>query len=128
MEWDWAFVREILPTLVQGVVITIEATLLGSALAMVLGLIFAVLRRTSGRLVSRTVTFLLDFVRGTPLLVQLYFLFYILPDLGVTLESRIGLEQSRRPLGSVTPPQVQAQPDHDHLLAPLDEDSPYFAV
>lgn len=85
MEWSWQFVWEILPTLAQGVVITIEATVLGSLVAMVLGLGLAVLRRTAGWPVSRIVTFLMDFVRGTPLLVQLYFLFYILPDLGLTL-------------------------------------------
>jgi polar amino acid transport system permease protein len=85
MDWDWQFVREILPTLAEGVVVTIQATLLGSVLAMVIGLVFAILRRTSNRWLSRIITFFLDFVRGTPLLVQLYFLFYILPDLGVTL-------------------------------------------
>ncbi|MEK0084594.1 ectoine/hydroxyectoine ABC transporter permease subunit EhuD [Benzoatithermus flavus] len=85
MDWDWSFVAEILPTLLAGVVVTIEATLLGSALAMMAGLVFAVLTRSRNTAVRRTVGFFLDFVRGTPLLVQLYFLFYILPDLGITL-------------------------------------------
>lgn len=85
MEWDWAFVLQILPTLAEGVVVTIQATLLGSALAMLLGLTFAILRRSPNRLVCRSVGFFCEFVRGTPLLVQLYFLFYILPDIGVTL-------------------------------------------
>jgi polar amino acid transport system permease protein len=85
MEWDWNFVWQILPTLAQGVVITIQATLLGSALAMVVGLAFAILRRSRNRLIARLVSFFVNFVRGTPLLVQLYFLFYVLPDLGMTL-------------------------------------------
>jgi len=85
MDWNWGFVQQILPTLAQGVVVTIQATLLGSAVAMVLGLIMAILRRSQNRAVSGTVGWLLEFVRGTPLLVQLYFLFYILPDLGVVL-------------------------------------------
>src|SRR5918994_4984869 len=85
MEWDWNFVWQILPTLAQGVVITIQATLLGSALAMVVGLAFAILRRSRNKLIGRLVAFFVDFVRGTPLLVQLYFLFYVLPDLGMTL-------------------------------------------
>lgn len=85
MDWDWSFVAEILPTLAQGAIVTIEATLLGSALAMVAGLAFAVLRRVGGPVLRRCVGFFLEFVRGTPLLVQLYFLFYILPDLGVVL-------------------------------------------
>jgi polar amino acid transport system permease protein len=83
--WDWSFVAEILPTLLAGVVVTIEATLLGSALALVTGLVFAIVRRSSGPVLRRCINFVLDFVRGTPLLVQLYFLFYILPDLGIVL-------------------------------------------
>ncbi|MDA4635977.1 ABC transporter permease subunit, partial [Escherichia coli] len=35
--------------------------------------------------VSKPVGFLADFIRGTPLLVQLYFIFYVLPDAGITL-------------------------------------------
>jgi polar amino acid transport system permease protein len=85
MEWDWAFVREILPTLIDGVKITILATLLGSALAAVLGLGIAIARRSGNRLVARPIGLFAEFIRGTPLLVQLYFLFYVLPDLGILL-------------------------------------------
>jgi len=85
VDWDWGFVFQILPTLGSGVLVTIQATILGSAVAMVLGLVMAILRRSRNRAVSNTVAGLLEFVRGTPLLVQLYFLFYILPDLGLVL-------------------------------------------
>jgi polar amino acid transport system permease protein len=85
MDWDWAFVREILPTLLEGVKLTVLATLLGSVVAAVIGLAFALLRRSPNRLVARTTSFFVEFVRGTPLLVQLYFLFYVLPDLGILL-------------------------------------------
>ncbi|TIW53831.1 MAG: ectoine/hydroxyectoine ABC transporter permease subunit EhuD, partial [Mesorhizobium sp.] len=85
MDWDWNFVREILPTLIQGVKITILATLLGSVLAAMVGLAIALARRSPNRAVSRTVGFLAEFIRGTPLLVQLYFIFYVLPDFGILL-------------------------------------------
>lgn len=85
MEWDWAFVWEIMPTLLEGVRITILATLLGSVVAALAGLVMALLRRSPSRLVSRATAFVVEFIRGTPLLVQLYFLFYILPGLGLTL-------------------------------------------
>jgi polar amino acid transport system permease protein len=85
MDWDWDFVREILPTLFEGVRITILATLLGSVLAAAIGLGFALVRRARNRALSRSAAFAAEFIRGTPLLVQLYFLFYILPDLGITL-------------------------------------------
>ena len=85
MEWDWQFVAEITPTLLQGVVVTIQATILGTILAMIVGLVFAIVRRSENRWLARGVGFFVEFVRGTPLLVQLYFLFYILPDIGILL-------------------------------------------
>ena len=85
MEWDWAFVWQILPTLIEGVKITILATLLGSVLAAFVGLGIALARRSSNRILSRSVGFAAEFIRGTPLLVQLYFIFYVLPDIGILL-------------------------------------------
>ena len=85
MEWDWNFVWQIMPTMIEGVKITILATLLGAALAAVVGLLIAVLRRSPNPWVSRPVAFFAEFIRGTPLLVQLYFIFYVLPDIGILL-------------------------------------------
>lgn len=85
MEWDWAFVREITPQLIEGAKITVLATLLGFAFAVVFGLVLALLRRSEKPWVSWPAAGFAEFIRGTPLLVQLYFLFYILPDLGLTL-------------------------------------------
>jgi polar amino acid transport system permease protein len=85
MEWDWAFVREIMPMLIAGLKITILATLLGSVLAAALGLCIAIARRSRNHLVAKPIGFLAEFIRGTPLLVQLYFLFYVLPDVGILL-------------------------------------------
>ncbi|MBB3234882.1 ectoine/hydroxyectoine ABC transporter permease subunit EhuD [Phyllobacterium endophyticum] len=85
MEWDWAFVIQILPTLVEGVKITILATVLGYVLAAIVGLAIAIIRRSKNKLIARPMGFVAEFIRGTPLLVQLYFIFYVLPDLGITL-------------------------------------------
>ena len=85
MEWDWDFVRTIMPTMLEGVKITILATILGSIVAAAVGLVIALLRRSPNRLVSRPVGFFAEFIRGTPLLVQLYFIFYVLPSAGILL-------------------------------------------
>ena len=85
MEWDWNFVWDIMPQLIAGVIITIEAALMGSVVAMILGLVWAILKRSRNKVVSKSTGYFVEFVRGTPLLVQLYFLFYILPDLGLLL-------------------------------------------
>ena len=85
MEWDWDFVWQIMPTLLEGFQITILATILGAAVAMIVGLALAIARRSPVAGVSRTVGFVSEFIRGTPLLVQLYFIFYVLPDIGIRL-------------------------------------------
>ena len=84
MTWNWSYVADVLPALLDGLRITVVATLLGSLVALVLGLVFAVLMRGPApvRIVVRA---LVEFVRSTPLLVQVFFLFFVLPQFGVTL-------------------------------------------
>lgn len=84
-DWDSDYALEILPDLARGMWVTVQVALLGLTIAMVLGLVLAILRRSRWRAVRWPVGALVEFVRSTPLLVQLFFLFYVLPDLGVTL-------------------------------------------
>jgi polar amino acid transport system permease protein len=65
--------------------VTLEATLGGMALALVLGLVWALLRRSRRAWLAWPVAGLVEFVRSTPLLVQLLFCYYGLPALGVRL-------------------------------------------
>jgi len=81
--FDWTYAREVLPTLMDGLAITVQATLLGMALAVTLGLVLALMRRAPLRPVSWTAALVIEFVRSTPLLMQLFFLFYVLPVTGV---------------------------------------------
>lgn len=85
MEWDWNFVWEIMPTLLEGLKITILATAFGATLAAALGLVFAILRMAAPRPIAKATGFVVAFIRGTPLLVQLYFIFFVLPDIGIRL-------------------------------------------
>lgn len=89
MEWDWAFVWQIMPTLIEGLKITILASVLGAVVAAIIGLVFAILRRSRMAVVSKTTGFVVEFIRGTPLLVQLYFIFYVLPDFGIRLPALV---------------------------------------
>lgn len=82
---DWEFTWRILPELLRGLVVTVEATVLGMALALVLGLAWAVVQRSGTPGLSGGTRAFVDFVRNTPLLVQIYFFFYVMPDLGLKL-------------------------------------------
>jgi polar amino acid transport system permease protein len=83
MIWDWSFAVSILPDLLQGLKLTVIITAFGTLIAMLLGLVFALIRRSRVPLVSRFTGLLLEFIRGTPLLVQAYFAFYVLPAYGL---------------------------------------------
>jgi polar amino acid transport system permease protein len=82
---DWEFAWRILPELLRGLAVTVQATVLGMLVALALGLIWAMLQRSHSPSVARLTRVVVDFVRNTPLLVQIYFFFYVMPELGLTL-------------------------------------------
>jgi polar amino acid transport system permease protein len=85
MIWDWKIVKDSLPDLLAGLRVTIEATLLGFVLALVIGLVWALVRRSPNVVLNQVVRWFVEFIRSTPLLVQLFFLFFVLPTWGLTL-------------------------------------------
>ncbi|MEM5369917.1 ectoine/hydroxyectoine ABC transporter permease subunit EhuD [Paraburkholderia azotifigens] len=85
--FDLQYAAHILPDLARASVYTILITLVGFAIALVLGLVLAILRRSHIKAVSRTVGFVVEFIRSTPLLIQVYVLFYVLPIYGVTMSA-----------------------------------------
>ncbi|QBQ54918.1 ectoine/hydroxyectoine ABC transporter permease subunit EhuD [Nitrosococcus wardiae] len=85
MVFDWQYALDILPDLLRGFWVTIQATFLGMTAALILGLGWAILRRSAIRIMATMTAWVVEFIRSTPLLVQLYFLFFVLPDFGVTL-------------------------------------------
>ncbi|MQA96087.1 MAG: ectoine/hydroxyectoine ABC transporter permease subunit EhuD [Streptosporangiales bacterium] len=87
MQWDWNYAADIMPRLLDGLVVTVSATLVGYLIAVVLGLAIALLRRSDNRAVSGTVRWIMEFIRSTPLLVQLFFIFFVLPSFGVVLSA-----------------------------------------
>ena len=59
--------------------LTVLATLVGITIAVILGLFLALGRRSDNKWISYPVAWVIEFIRSTPLLVQLFFLFYALP-------------------------------------------------
>lgn len=88
-EWDLsspsAFAASILPILLNGLFVTIQAAVLGFAVALVLGLVWAILKNAPSRFISWPAKAVTEFIRDTPLLVQLFFLYYVLPEHGIVL-------------------------------------------
>lgn len=87
MIWDNDFALSILPDLMAGLWVTVKITLLSMALALAIGLVVAVIRYLKIPVLSAFFTFYVLFVRGTPLLVQAYLLYYVMPEYGLTLST-----------------------------------------
>ena len=85
IDWKWDFALEVLPIVGAACRFTILATLSAFAIALVLGLVLALLRAVRRPLVSWPVGLFIEFVRGTPVLVQIYFVYFVLPRFGIVL-------------------------------------------
>src|SRR5690606_15930902 len=87
MFWDWSFTFEILPVLAQASIVTVEATLLGFVIAAILGLAFALGRMYGPPVLSVPLTGVIEFIRSTPLLIQIFFIYFVFPEIGLTLDA-----------------------------------------
>ncbi|GAA2130498.1 ectoine/hydroxyectoine ABC transporter permease subunit EhuD [Nocardioides bigeumensis] len=85
MTFDWEYAREIFPDLASGALITVYATLLGMVAACVVGLVLCVMGYVPFRPVRMTARWVGEFLRNTPLLIQIFALYYILPQVGISL-------------------------------------------
>ena len=85
LTWDWTFVWQVLPMILSAAKVTLLATLLGSLLAVATGLLFALLRRGPSKLIRVSVYWLMEFIRSTPLLIQIFFLYYVMPEFGISM-------------------------------------------
>lgn len=75
-----------LKILVPGLTMTIPLTVLSFTFALCIGVIVAMIQFAKLRFLKEICRFYIWIIRGTPILVQLYLLFYGLPSLGITLE------------------------------------------
>ena len=75
------------PMLYAGLVFTIPITLISFFLGLLLGFIVALIRLYGPAPLKNVVRFYVWIIRGTPLLVQLFLIFYALPSVGITLDA-----------------------------------------
>ena len=76
---------EFLPILMQGVKLTIIVTFGSLVLSTVLGLVWALMRVSGNRLISGIAATIINVIRGIPIIVQLFYIYFVLPDLGISL-------------------------------------------
>jgi glutamine transport system permease protein len=82
-----------LPVLIQGAGVTVLLAALGTVLGMITGMLLGIARLSSSKIVSFAARCYIDFVRGTPLLVQIFIIYFGLPGLAKNMGFNFSLNQ-----------------------------------
>lgn len=81
MEFDWSVILTALPALAQGAKLTVFITVVGLTGGVAVGLVFGLMRAYGNKLLSGIAFAYVEFVRGTPIVVQVMFIYFALPVL-----------------------------------------------
>jgi len=80
---DWGIIAVAIPLLSRGAIVTIEIALVAGVLATILGFTLGLALLSGVRALQAAIGAFVDFVRGTPLLIQIFLIFFALPVVGV---------------------------------------------
>ena len=79
--------RDFLPILLSGCGVTVALTVAALALSTLLGFVWALMRLSPSRLLRWPAVTLISVIRGIPIIVQLFYMYFVLPDLGIQLSA-----------------------------------------
>jgi His/Glu/Gln/Arg/opine family amino acid ABC transporter permease subunit len=85
MAFDWNLVQESVPLLGAGLVTTLKISSLAMLLGLVLGSVLGLASMSRSRVLRGCVRAYVDFIRGTPLLIQIFLVYFALPEIGINL-------------------------------------------
>lgn len=86
LDFSWAFATQIAPALAGGAAIAFIAAAGGFVVSLLVGAVLVALQRSGQRALSGAGRGLMELLRSTPLLIQVYFLFFVLPQVGIVLD------------------------------------------
>ena len=81
------FIESFWKILLPGLTVTIPLTVISFSFAMIIAIVTALIQFANVRILKDVARFYIWFIRGTPLLVQLFVVFYGLPSIGVTIDA-----------------------------------------
>lgn len=89
MNWDWGYALSIMPALLNGLLVTVIVTLIATAFGLVGGLLLGIVSSMRIPVVSRIASGYIVVFRNSPFLVQLYLIFFALPEIGIVLSAQV---------------------------------------
>ena len=84
---DFEFIKKVIPMYVEASSLTLKLALIGILLPLILGLICALIKYYKVPVLRQIVSVYIEFSRNTPLLIQLFFLYFAFPRMGIKLSS-----------------------------------------
>lgn len=86
MTIDWNIVQTAIPLLARGTLVTLQISLVAGVLACVIGFTLGLAALSNIRPLRAVIAAYVDFVRGTPLLIQVFLVFFALPVIGIRFD------------------------------------------
>lgn len=86
---NWEFIAKYLPMYQKAAVLTVKIGLLGIIFAILVGLVCAVLQYYKVNIARQIVAIYIEISRNTPLLVQLFFIYYGMPKIGISMSPEL---------------------------------------
>ena len=86
---DWSFISRFTPMYVEAAILTLKLALFGITFSFIVGLICSIIQYLKIPILKEIIGGYIELSRNTPLLVQLFFLYFGLPRLGVMLSSEL---------------------------------------
>jgi polar amino acid transport system permease protein len=83
----WEDIVDYTPILLRGAVVTIEISVLALLISTPLGFVWALIKMSKCAVARHTVTILINVVRGIPMIVVLFYIYFVFPDVGIRLSS-----------------------------------------
>lgn len=85
MEIDFQFISEIIPTFIQGTIMTLKLAVISIILSIIIGVLIETARYFNFKILNLISKIYIEFSRNTPLLIQVFFLYYGLTKFGIKL-------------------------------------------
>jgi polar amino acid transport system permease protein len=84
--FDWAIIEMAIPLLAKGTLVTLQIASVSGVLSLALGFTLGLCALSRWRILRAAVGAYVDFIRGTPLLIQIFLIFFALPVVGIRLD------------------------------------------
>lgn len=89
MELDWAYIVKYIPLYKTALILTVKLAFWGILLSLIVGAICSIIQYFKIPLLNKIVQAYIELSRNTPLLIQLFFLYYGLPKVGIVIDGQL---------------------------------------